>query len=87
MNDPIIKVENLGKKYQLGMKKGFSLLRSIFLPKEKGEAQEKSILWALKDISLEINKGDVVGLIGKNGSGKSTLLKLLSRITEPTQGK
>src|SRR5207302_7101365 len=52
--------------------------------RRKGKRDQ--IIWALRDVSFEVAHGDVIGLIGSNGSGKSTLLKLLTRITEPTEG-
>ncbi len=86
MNDKIaIKVSSLSKKYTIGKQKEGTLkesLSGIF----KSSAKKVDVFSALQDISFEINKGEVLGIIGKNGAGKSTLLKILSQITKPTEG-
>lgn len=90
MSDIAIKVENVSKKYQIGENKTYPTLRDklMELPNRlfKGPKKTKEF-WALKDVSFEIKKGEVVGIIGRNGAGKSTMLKILARITEPTSGK
>lgn len=103
MGDLAIKVDGISKAYRIGLKKqrydtlgaamatwiqspfkNFRRLRSL---SNFRNHDDPDIFWALKDISFEVMKGDVIGIIGKNGAGKSTLLKILSRITDPTSGR
>jgi len=88
-----IETHQLGKRYTLGVSgRGYGTLREAIAetlrkPLQRGRRTEKpNQLWALRDLTLKIESGEVVGLVGHNGAGKSTLLKILSRITEPSSG-
>jgi lipopolysaccharide transport system ATP-binding protein len=90
----IIRVQDLSKLYYLGRSTAaYSTLREAVMDMARlplrylRRAGETQSIWALKDVSFEVESGDVVGIIGRNGAGKSTLLKILSRITEPTTGR
>ncbi|MCD6356278.1 MAG: ABC transporter ATP-binding protein [Anaerolineaceae bacterium] len=95
MADTAIKVTNLGKKYNIGSSiNTYQTLREVisgqFSNKARAQKNRGGLpdhIWALKNISFEVKKGEVLGIVGRNGAGKSTLLKILSRVTEPTEGE
>ena len=83
-----IKIENIGKKYIIKQKKLYPADGTrLDKLKYKFDRDTKEDFWALRNINIEIKQGERVGIIGRNGAGKSTLLKLISRITEPTEGR
>jgi len=97
-----ISVKNLGKKYQIGAaetKFRYNMLRDVLvdtisapvrlvkaLVGRSDRRSNQNFVWALKDVSFDVEEGKVLGIVGRNGAGKSTLLKILSRVTEPTKG-
>ena len=89
MDSLAIRCEHLGKRYRIGSRESYRTLReAISNPFRRSKKQNgNGHIWALDDVSFEIERGDVVGIIGLNGAGKSTLLKILSRITAPTRGR
>ena len=97
MAGPLIAVEGLGKRYRIHHRGAarYAALRDViadtlsapFRRRRPEAADSDEDFWALRDVSFEVQQGDVLGIIGRNGAGKSTLLKILSRITEPSEGR
>ncbi len=95
MGNVAIRVQDLGKRYRIGQAaRRYRTLRDTLVETAGGAAQwlrgrgasAQGTIWALRDATFDVQRGQVLGVIGRNGAGKSTLLKLLSRITEPTEG-
>jgi ABC-type polysaccharide/polyol phosphate transport system ATPase subunit len=86
---PVIECEALSKRYQLGQHHGSerNLRETLMSRLSRDEPAAVGEIWSLRDVSLAVEEGEAVGIIGRNGSGKSTLLKILSRITAPTEGR
>ncbi|HVB59182.1 MAG TPA: polysaccharide ABC transporter ATP-binding protein [Candidatus Acidoferrales bacterium] len=102
MTQIAIRVENLSKRYEIGARETYGSLRdalrhvvgapvrrfrTVWNKNEYSSSGKSPTIWALRDVSFDVKQGEVLGLIGRNGAGKSTVLKILSRITNPTEGR
>src|SRR5690349_15816238 len=94
MSAPRLSIEGLSKRYWIrrastsdGNLSRFDRIRSFFSIPLAGDLLNAKELWALKDVSLTVDPGSVLGIVGSNGAGKTTLLKILARVISPTAGR
>jgi lipopolysaccharide transport system ATP-binding protein len=99
MSNVVIQIDKISKRYRIGHRERYLALRDVLTEafraplrlfrngSEQSGKPDADYIWALKDVSLDVQQGEIVGLIGRNGAGKTTLLKILTRITKPTQGR
>jgi lipopolysaccharide transport system ATP-binding protein len=95
MQPTVIQIEKISKRYRIGgLHPGYMTFREMLgdaitapLRRLRGNNDDYQMLWALREVNLEIRQGELVGIIGQNGAGKSTLLKILSRVSLPTKGR
>ncbi len=87
-DDLAVRVVNVAKRYRIGVRPGGSLYDRLALPfsRRRVNGPARTEIWALKEVSFEVPRGVVLGVLGRNGSGKSTLMKILARVTAPTEG-
>src|SRR4051794_18992058 len=89
----VLRAEGLRKRYRIGQREPYSALRDVLSERmrhpfrSRAATPDSDWIWALDDVSFDVRRGEVLGLVGANGAGKSTILKLVSRITDPTEGR
>lgn len=91
MNDVVIRTEDLSKRYRIGTYVGYGRLTEaisdLLRPPSRRNRKNAEWIWALKSVNIDVRQGEVLGIVGRNGAGKTTMLKILSRITDPTEGE
>ena len=94
-SEPAIEVQDLAKRYSLGeravlhgsLRDAVDRTARRMLHRARGRSQERDTIWALDHVTFDVTQGEAVGIVGRNGAGKTTLLKILSGITDPTEGE